>query len=478
MNKLLVVFLLLIGRSEAANFVGTDKEIVQEAERQFQRSAIFWTDKEKQLDYPCPIQYTETNSDNGGGATSWEFNGSRLRYKISVFGERQYVLKNVVPHEVDHLLRGVYTGRPIDNWIGEGCSQLFETPEWKDGIRRRVQYYVQTPEQRFSCWNNLGTYNYPQNTVIHEFYDTSFSVVEDLLFNKGKESLLAFQVDGSPHSESKWAKHFGESSKETYKRWETKYQGPNTKTVVLVASDPATCSYCRVFESDKASGRLTGIDFKYVKPKDLYVGATKYVDPNGRPLDTEQAYGRIPAFRVSGSDTVQVGYAENKGASGLWSWIKSTVALPSTVLETAEGVVAPKRTPAQPQPQTVKEPQPQPQIKDAPPVPIESTPLPYEKDRISVLESKLDSLSGSLEKLGEAIKNVDKNDPETLAAALKSMIDSTKETVDVVKETKDLKKKQEESPQEGESPWYLILIGACLGIIKRRFGNNGLENKS
>lgn len=452
----------------AANFVGTDKDIVQEAERQFNRSAIFWTGKEINLNYACPIQFVEKNIEGGGGATVYgTSNGKLARYKIEVFGNKKYVLDNVVPHETDHLVRGALTLNQIDNWIGEGCAQLFETPEFKDEIRARVKYYITSPNDQFSCWNHLGAYQYPANVDMRNFYDTSFTVAEYLLLRSGKEALLAFQADTSPHSESKWQKHFGETSKESFQKWNYQYAQP--KTIIYVASDPAVCVPCRKFEADKAQGRFSGLEFEYVKAESIGQGNVEYIDSTGKKLTKEEGFGRIPAFRVSGTNVVRVGYAEN---TGLWGWIKSTLRLPLTVGETAEQIIGPKVK----QPQTKESTVPSPTVTDPAPVPIEtSTPLAYQKDREKLLEQKLDNLSKSLEKLVESVKNVDRNDPETLAEAIRAAIDSTKETVSSVKETKELKEDQEKNPNEVETPYYLIIIGAILGAIKRKFGNRSPE---
>lgn len=454
----------------AANFVGTDKDIVQEAERQFNRSAIFWTGKEINLNYACPIQFVEKNIEGGGGATVYgTSNGKLARYKIEVFGNKKYVLDNVVPHETDHLVRGALTLNQIDNWIGEGCAQLFETPEFKDEIRTRVKYYITSPNDQFSCWNHLGAYQYPANVDMRNFYDTSFTVAEYLLLRSGKESLLAFQADTSPHSESKWQKHFGETSKESFQRWNYQYAQP--KTIIYVASDPAVCVPCRKFEADKAQGRFSGLEFEYVKAESIGQGNVEYIDSTGKKLTKEEGFGRIPAFRVSGTNVVRVGYGEN---TGLWGWVKDIAKGPSAALQTAEDLTKAAiktATPKQPVSQPAQPIVTQPITSDPAPVPIEtSTPLAYQKAREKALETKVDALADSLSKLLEAIKDAKDKDPEKMAEAVREAIKTVKDSADVVRETKDLKEENEKTPEK-ETPWWMILGAAILGAIKRKFGN-------
>lgn len=466
--KILVAWLLLVSNAVAANFSGTDKEIVTEAERQFQRCAIFWTGQEYNLVSPCPISFTDKDVTEGGGVTNYSGHSGKItNYSIKVYGNRQFVLDNVVPHEVDHLFRGAITVNQIDNWIGEGSSQLFETDEYRLKIKARVKGYINSDQDEFSCWNYFGMYSYPDKSKIRNFYDTSFTVTEYLLLNCGKDNVLAFQKDSSKHSDAKWEKHFGETQKESYNRWTCQYA--ENPTIILVASDPARCEPCRRFEADKQRGLFSGLQFKYVTPVEISKGATKFIDSSGKEL--QNAAGSIPAFRIEGKDTVRVGYPETGGSQSLWATVKGILRAPLSTVEAAEELTG-RKTPT-PTADAIKIAQGQLDKATLPsPKESEAGPSIYERDRTKALESKVVSLELSIEKLLTSIKDARSSEGDDKSDAIKQAVrdafDTLKQGKEVVNDAKEIKN----NPQEGEEPFWWIVLVSIIGVIKRRLSGD------
>ncbi|TWT43541.1 hypothetical protein KOR42_44820 [Thalassoglobus neptunius] len=45
------------------------------------------------------------------------------------------MVTDVIPHEVDHLVRAALVGHPIERWLDEGCATLFESETLKQHLR-------------------------------------------------------------------------------------------------------------------------------------------------------------------------------------------------------------------------------------------------------------------------------------------------------------------------------------------------------
>lgn len=178
----------------AANFTCTDPEFIIAAEQARVRSAIFWTGTTLPGPWfnPCPVEFT-VRSQPGGGHTQFRFeNGEVSGWRMNVIGNRSELLQDVIPHEVDHMVRASLVRKPVERWIDEGCASLMESPASHERLRTIA---ASIPGAVFSNeW--LERQEYPQSAREIQFlYAGGFSLVEYLLSRRPPQVLLAFQKD-------------------------------------------------------------------------------------------------------------------------------------------------------------------------------------------------------------------------------------------------------------------------------------------
>lgn len=195
---LAVVSLLIAQSAMAANFVCDDPEFAAAAEQAREQSARFWTGQLLPGDWfqPAPIVFTPTPRSHGnraraGGVTSFQFDhGEVFGWRMQVFGPRAEILADVIPHEVDHMVRASLVRRPIERWLDEGCAALFESPTSQEQFREIAR---QTPASIVtSQW--LAEFNYPNSgESVRQLYAVGHSLVEYLLTLDEPQQLLALQ---------------------------------------------------------------------------------------------------------------------------------------------------------------------------------------------------------------------------------------------------------------------------------------------
>ncbi len=188
----LIVVAILSRSVCAGNFVCSDLEIVAAAEQARLKSAIFWTGSPLQGDWyrPCPISVRDAQH-SGGGATRFRFaDGEVFDWSMTIEGPRELLLRDVIPHEVDHAVRASLVRHPIERWLDEGCATLFESDQVQMGLREtasNVSMDLVTDE-----W--LSDYDYPANSDdVAKLYAVGFSLVEYLLSLNDASTLLEFQ---------------------------------------------------------------------------------------------------------------------------------------------------------------------------------------------------------------------------------------------------------------------------------------------
>ncbi|MCA8995524.1 MAG: hypothetical protein KDA80_00995, partial [Planctomycetaceae bacterium] len=171
--------------------MGSDAELAQTAERAREDSARFWTGHPLPGNWsaPCPITW-RANTGPGCGSTRFQFaNGEVFGWTMAVSGDRPEVLKNVIPHEVDHMVRASLVRHPIERWLDEGCASLMESETSRDRLRSQA---LNLPCERITLkW--LNAKHYPQQcSQVSEMYALGFSLVEFLLDRDSPQQLLAF----------------------------------------------------------------------------------------------------------------------------------------------------------------------------------------------------------------------------------------------------------------------------------------------
>jgi hypothetical protein len=198
MPPVLLLCLLISGGSPAANaggnFTAREAEFVRVAEESRRQSAVYWAGSDLPGAWfrPCPIT-VRFSSGPAGGSTSFVFDrGEVSGWRMTLAGRREELLADVLPHEVDHMVRASLVRRPIPRWLDEGCAIARESSAGRQRFRARLPLYQQTViDAAF-----LDRMDYPDAcTEIDRVYAVGMSLVEFLLAHGGPQRLLAFQQD-------------------------------------------------------------------------------------------------------------------------------------------------------------------------------------------------------------------------------------------------------------------------------------------
>jgi len=275
--RTLLLFLLLCGSVKAANFVGvavnTPPEFIEAAERARIHSAEYWTG-ERIPDWPepCVIRWRETDG-NGGGTTSFGLPVSSGTMVCE--GRREVVLRDVIPHEVDHLVRATILNRRLPRLLDEGAACMFERGNDSLGYVNMLQRRADT----VAAWNAIDDMEYPDESI-GEFYGFGVSLVDYLVRTHGKHKTLRLMA-GNPSA--RWESVLGERLDETQSKWTVYFRGQINKPVVVMYSVP-WCGPCQQFWRDYTAN-ADGLPYVVVKEPPPLVGGPQglpaFVAPNG-----------------------------------------------------------------------------------------------------------------------------------------------------------------------------------------------------
>ncbi len=202
MAKLLLAALLLQApRVWAQNFSAPESELRTAAEAARERSARFWSGCSLPgvWSCPCPVHWS-TRSGPGSGLTCFRIqNGEVFGWQMTLKGDRDTVLRDVIPHEVDHTVRASLCRRPLPRWLDEGCASLFESESSHEQLRRQRQAALApllTPA-------TIDQLSYPDSSdKTTRLYAEGFSFVEYLLSRGTPRDLLSVQFAAEPPSRS------------------------------------------------------------------------------------------------------------------------------------------------------------------------------------------------------------------------------------------------------------------------------------
>ena len=219
--KLVALFCVLLTASShlfAGNFIASDPELVRVAEEFRARSASFWTGRSLPGDWsrPCPIQL-ETTALHGGSRTNFQFsNGEVFGWRMTVTGSREEIIENVLPHEVDHMVRASLVRHPIERWLDEGAASLMESPDVHRRLRERAS---RVPAARINS-AFLAARDYPRTPSENDdLYAVGFSLVEFLLSRDSPGALVNFQRSTQPMP-ARLAEHYQLSIDQLQREWE------------------------------------------------------------------------------------------------------------------------------------------------------------------------------------------------------------------------------------------------------------------
>lgn len=110
------------------------QEIAEEAERQRRTLSAQWLGAASAppVKEPIPIKYSlyGPGSRGGGGSTTYDVGPSGItNTRMSIQGDRESLLKNILPHEVLHTVLSGKLGAIIPRWADEGAASTNESSE-------------------------------------------------------------------------------------------------------------------------------------------------------------------------------------------------------------------------------------------------------------------------------------------------------------------------------------------------------------
>ncbi|MCA9046112.1 MAG: thioredoxin family protein, partial [Planctomycetaceae bacterium] len=175
------------------NFHSSQAQLVTAAEQARTKSASFWTGTELQGNWSrsCPI-VVDVWTGPGQGSTRFTFaDGEVFNWEMHVAGTPDKILVDVIPHEVDHMVRATLVRRPVVRWLDEGCAALFESESAQEHLRQLARQ-----ESWRECdLNWLTAMQYPADAAGQtRVYRLGFGFVEFLLSLRDAACLLQFQA--------------------------------------------------------------------------------------------------------------------------------------------------------------------------------------------------------------------------------------------------------------------------------------------
>lgn len=215
---------LLVGASE--NFIGASDVYLDRAEAARREIAVFWTGKElPKWSEPCTMSVkiipdTRDVKRTAGGSVSFGFvNGEVVGWSMRIEGPHGKLLDSGIPHEVAHMVHATLLRRPFQRWLDEGMAEMWEHPTRHYKYRAMSKQALNHPYQAFRMLDS-GEYPPSANDAGFAMYPTSFTLVEWLLEQKGKATLLEFARDNRPPSK-KFKAFYGVSPAEAEAKWRT-----------------------------------------------------------------------------------------------------------------------------------------------------------------------------------------------------------------------------------------------------------------
>lgn len=278
--RLLLVFLLLCARVDAANFVGvavnTPPEFIEAAEAARVHSAEYWTGKRlPDWTEPCVIRWRQTDG-NGGGSASFVLDNGISGMSMLCEGRREAVLRDVIPHEVDHLVRATILQRTLPRLLDEGAACMFERGSDSDNYIRMLERRADVA----TAWHSIDDMEYPDNDRVGEFYGFGVSLVRYLVANHGKYKTLQLMA-GNPSA--RWESVLGEPLDATREKWTSYFRGQIGKPVIIMYSVP-WCGPCQAFWRDYTAN-ADGLPYVVVKEPPPLIGGPQalpaFTAPNG-----------------------------------------------------------------------------------------------------------------------------------------------------------------------------------------------------
>ncbi len=170
--------------------------VAEAAERHRRELARRWLGREiPPWPEPCPIQVKITPDQPHGGATSFQFEGGKVKTQRMVLeGSLENLLANTLPHEVTHTVLAHYFGAPVPRWADEGAALLSEDEEEQQRYQRHARQILNAPDRAIPLRRLLGLRDYP--TDVMALFAEGYSLTRFLVGQQGRRTFLAFVKQG------------------------------------------------------------------------------------------------------------------------------------------------------------------------------------------------------------------------------------------------------------------------------------------
>ena len=184
-----VVVFLMIGACNGQTFVvqsrgdtAFEKQLANRAEQCWKEQSKLWFGSVRPIPDTCVIRYEILPQPRGGVAGITNYDRHTVgRPRMQLSGPADYIIRNTVPHEVQHLVMAAHLG-PIPRWLDEGLASLTESNEELDKIQRVHQQVLQT-NRGIPCNILFSLKEYPADAAA--FYSQSVMWTRFLMHQKG-----------------------------------------------------------------------------------------------------------------------------------------------------------------------------------------------------------------------------------------------------------------------------------------------------
>jgi thiol-disulfide isomerase/thioredoxin len=222
---------------------------------------------------------------------------------------------DVVPHEMDHVVRASIVRRPIPRWLDEGCSTQFEAGNDWPATVANAQSARQWVDESV-----LDLMDYPKGHT-GELYGFGHTAVQCLLRRNTPKTLIAFQVDKRPVAE-KLPDYYGMTASEFIQVWRTEvvmpqYCDTNIKYVPYPAQYPLVnnkpllevwganwCGPCVLFKKDYNEDA----NFRQLLNNHYHIHFRDFGNPFLTLEKTLKSIDKVPTFLIPSQRHRVVGY--------------------------------------------------------------------------------------------------------------------------------------------------------------------------
>ncbi len=170
--------------------------VAEAAERQRRELARRWLGREMPpWPEPCPIQVKIAPDRSPGGATSFQFEGGKVKtQRMALEGSLENLLANTLPHEVTHTVLAHYFGAPVPRWADEGAALLSEDEEEQQRYQGHARQILNNPDRAIPLRRLLALRDYP--TDVMALFAEGYSLTRFLVKQQDHRTFLAFVKQG------------------------------------------------------------------------------------------------------------------------------------------------------------------------------------------------------------------------------------------------------------------------------------------